>query len=226
MPEQLKRILDAKRLQLDTFYEAVDGRIIEKLDDGTEAPTRYYLDSNGVYMEEEEYIEKLKEKEHKKRQEYLARQQQLKEKSKEQLKEFENESAQSTKDISNRNIGVLRIVGLVLLVLAIVAVGYYYWPNGNTPEEYGEKVSSLAITEEEPLPFGNAVITGNEVNFRAGPTTDTLIIGVFPEIGERIQILKEKNLKGLWYQVKRKDSTVGWVYGTYVEMIDTDSIPR
>lgn len=222
MSELLKRIIDAKRLELDTFYEADDGRIIERLKDGTEAPTPYYLDSQGVYMEEEEYIEKLKELEHEKRKEYLAHQEKLRQEAAERKKQEQQQEEQTKKDDTPPNPMVIIIFFGMLLILIACAV-YFLWPKDS--EDATTKSASENPSEViEDLPFGDAIITGDEVNFRAAPTTDTLIIGVFPKQGERIRILDKLTDPPVWYRVQREDSTSGWVYGEYVQ--PTDSLSR
>ena len=56
-------------------------------------------------------------------------------------------------------------------------------------------------------------IIGTEVRMRKGAGTDTEILGYF-EDGEMVEVLKSNVNEGRkWYEVSRKDGTLGWVAG-------------
>ena len=58
-------------------------------------------------------------------------------------------------------------------------------------------------------------IIGTEVRMRKGAGTDTEILGYF-EDGEKVEVLKSNVNEGRkWYEVSRKDGTLGWVAGEY-----------
>lgn len=58
-------------------------------------------------------------------------------------------------------------------------------------------------------------IIGTEVRMRKGAGTDTEILGYF-ENGEKVEVLKSNVNEGRkWYEVSRKDGTLGWVAGEY-----------
>lgn len=68
-------------------------------------------------------------------------------------------------------------------------------------------------------------IIGTEVRMRKGAGTDTEILGYF-EDGEKVEVLKSNVNEGRkWYEVSRKDGTLGWVAGEYCRVQEGDLIP-
>lgn len=68
-------------------------------------------------------------------------------------------------------------------------------------------------------------IIGTEVRMRKGAGTDTEILGYF-EDGERVEVLKSNVNEGRkWYEVSRKDGTLGWVAGEYCRVQEGALIP-
>lgn len=68
-------------------------------------------------------------------------------------------------------------------------------------------------------------IIGTEVRMRKGAGTDTEILGYF-EDGEKVEVLKSNVNEGRkWYEVSRKDGTLGWVAGDYCRVQEGALIP-
>lgn len=68
-------------------------------------------------------------------------------------------------------------------------------------------------------------IIGTEVRMRKGAGTDTEILGYF-EDGEKVEVLKSNVNEGRkWYEVSRKDGTLGWVAGEYCRVQEGALIP-
>lgn len=68
-------------------------------------------------------------------------------------------------------------------------------------------------------------IIGTEVRMRKGAGTDTEILGYF-EDGEKVEVLKSNVNEGRkWYEVSRKDGTLGWVAGEYCRVQEGTLIP-
>lgn len=68
-------------------------------------------------------------------------------------------------------------------------------------------------------------IIGTEVRMRKGAGTDTEILGYF-EDGEKVEVLKSNVNEGRkWYEVSRKDGTLGWVAGEYCRVPEGSLIP-
>ena len=68
-------------------------------------------------------------------------------------------------------------------------------------------------------------IIGTEVRMRKGAGTDTEILGYF-EDGEKVEVLKSNVDEGRkWYEVSRKDGTLGWVAGEYCRVQEGALIP-
>lgn len=68
-------------------------------------------------------------------------------------------------------------------------------------------------------------IIGTEVRMRKGAGTDTEILGYF-EDGEKVEVLKSNVNEGRkWYEVSRKDGTLGWVAGEYCRIQEGALIP-
>lgn len=68
-------------------------------------------------------------------------------------------------------------------------------------------------------------IIGTEVRMRKGAGTDTEILGYF-EDGEKVEVLKSNVNEGRkWYEVSRKDGTLGWVAGEYCWVQEGALIP-
>lgn len=68
-------------------------------------------------------------------------------------------------------------------------------------------------------------IIGTEVRMRKGAGTDTEILGYF-EDGEKVEVLKSNVNEGRkWYEVSRKDGTLGWVAGEYCRVPEGALIP-
>lgn len=68
-------------------------------------------------------------------------------------------------------------------------------------------------------------IIGTEVRMRKGAGTDTEILGYF-EGGEKVEVLKSNVNEGRkWYEVSRKDGTLGWVAGEYCRVQEGALIP-
>lgn len=68
-------------------------------------------------------------------------------------------------------------------------------------------------------------IIGTEVRMRKGAGTDTEILGYF-EDGEKVEVLKSNVNEGRkWYEVSRKDGTLGWVAGEYCRVQEGSLIP-
>jgi len=69
------------------------------------------------------------------------------------------------------------------------------------------------------------IIIGTEVRMRKGAGTDTEILGYF-EDGEKVEVLKSNVNEGRkWYEVSRKDGTLGWVAGEYCRVQEGALIP-
>ena len=68
-------------------------------------------------------------------------------------------------------------------------------------------------------------IIGTGVRMRKGAGTDTEILGYF-EDGEKVEVLKSNVNEGRkWYEVSRKDGTLGWVAGEYCRVQEGALIP-
>ncbi len=68
-------------------------------------------------------------------------------------------------------------------------------------------------------------IIGTEVRMRKGAGTDTEILGYF-EDGEKVEVLKSNVNEGRkWYEVSRKDGSLGWVAGEYCRVPEGSLIP-
>lgn len=68
-------------------------------------------------------------------------------------------------------------------------------------------------------------IIGTEVRMRKGAGTDTETLGYF-EDGEKVEVLKSNVNEGRkWYEVSRKDGTLGWVAGEYCRVQEGALIP-
>ena len=68
-------------------------------------------------------------------------------------------------------------------------------------------------------------IIGTEVRMRKGAGTDTEILGYF-EDGEKVEVLKSNVNEGRkWYEVSRKDGTLGRVAGEYCRVQEGALIP-
>ena len=71
----------------------------------------------------------------------------------------------------------------------------------------------------------SGTIIGTEVRMRKGAGTDTEILGYF-EDGEKVEVLKSNVNEGRkWYEVSRKDGSLGWVAGEYCRVQEGDLIP-
>lgn len=71
----------------------------------------------------------------------------------------------------------------------------------------------------------DGTIIGTEVRMRKGAGTDTEILGYF-EDGEKVEVLKSNVNEGRkWYEVSRKDGTLGWVAGEYCRVQEGALIP-
>ncbi|MFC7357916.1 SH3 domain-containing protein [Jejudonia soesokkakensis] len=210
MSKKLREIIHAKQTNPDRFYTNASHEVIERDTKGSEMATGIYQNEAGTYFtkkawkKEQTRLEKLrlqKEKAAKK-----ARVKTI------PLAEIKNEDGVATTNTKKKGIYLL---GAVMLLVGIIITGFFLYSENKEPIEIEPTVK--VELEEEPTIFGNAVVTGDDVRMRAGPTLQDSIITYFPTAGERVLILQKATDSILWVKVQRKDATVGWVYSKYVE---------
>lgn len=210
MSKKLRDIINAKKTNPDKFYTDTSHEVIERDTMGAEIPTGIYQNEAGTYFtkkawkKEEKKIEKLRMQ-----QEEAAKKARVKTIP---LAEIKNETSSAT--TNNKKKGIY-IFGAVLVLLGVCITAFFIYSENEEPIEK-ENTVAVELTEE-PAIFGNAIITGDDVRMRVGPTLQDSIITHFPNAGERVLILQPASDSVSWVKVQRKDAVIGWVFSKYVE---------
>ena len=88
-------------------------------------------------------------------------------------------------------------------------------------EDGGQTASRPSASEEDDeddhwASEVNAMITGNRVNLRSAPTTNSRVIRQMND-GDIIYVMDDSEQSdGFWFRVRTADGAVGWVFGQYV----------
>ncbi len=218
MSEKLRELIEAYANDDLKFYRAEDARMMERVEGGEDVFTGYYSDSEGNFYTpaawEEELRQLYKETERlrteKQRQAEAERQQRLAERRREE-ETFSQEKESSGSPLARP----LVYISAVLFVVAVISFVYYI--NGDTPEMEADTLTETGLPDPAAdTVFGDAIITGSSVRFRAGPSTEATILSVFEEEGERVQLISADTTVADWKHVKRSDGSRGWVYAAYV----------
>jgi hypothetical protein len=212
MSKKLRAIIDAKHLDATRFYKDSNNELIERTDAGEESPTGIYQNEAGTYFTKKAWRKKLKRREKiRVEEERVAKKADVRTVP---LAELENDLSYTRK----RNRGkFVYFIGAILLLLGICIIGYFLY-SGNKTLNVVEASEAVEVIVE-PKIFGDAIITGDDVRMRAGPTLQDTILTYFANAGERVLIVQAKTDSLPWAKVQRKDATVGWVFGKYVEHI-------
>lgn len=85
-----------------------------------------------------------------------------------------------------------------------------------TAEPTPTAVAAAPVPREQAPPRRTLTITGDTVNIRSQPSTDTAILRTVPA-GTTFDFI-DKNSTGEWYQICCVDGTLAWVYATLAEV--------
>jgi len=214
MSKKLKQIVDSLAARDNRFIKDDLYRILEVTEDGKQEFTGFYADNENTVYTSRAWSKKLIVKKKEAQKERLARFDEQKE---------ELEQAKKTRMLK-------ALAGFAIVLTIIVGIVYSMWSSTDTPQD---QISNENESNATPLSefssvkvdttFGNARITGSDVNVREQPNLNAAIIDLFPKEGEYVKILQPATDTLSWYQVARKDGSSGWVFSQYVQEINRNN---
>ncbi len=222
MSEILKRIITSRAKNEDSFITNAEGKIYEKQLQGEALFTGYYEDATGKYYDEDSWkveqqrlFDKFQKIEEEKRIDAL-------EKRRKEMEALKLEKIRKAIDPKpkKRKKSYMYIALFTIVAISVLAYGYFDRKKEPTQEEETLVVTEEKVEEEEVL-FGNAIVTGDEVNIRMEPTINSEIISSFPKMGERIQLIRRDTIVSKWKFMQRENGERGWVYDLYIKQLDT-----
>ncbi|RMB60946.1 SH3 domain-containing protein [Dokdonia sinensis] len=208
MGKKLKLIIESLASGDKRFIKDNLNRILEVDDSGNQKFTGYYAGDNDTVYTSRAWSKKL-----------IAKK---KEAQRERLDIFEQEQEEALQKRKKKTLFML--LGFTVIIIGTIAIVYATW-NNNDPS----KTEPPMIDKIEPTPmsefattttdslYGNAIITGSDVNMREKPNLNADIIDFFPKEGERVMLLLPASDTLSWCKVTRKDGTTGWIYSEYVK---------
>lgn len=222
MSELLKKIVKSQSLREDRFYVQEDGRVFERIVTAEDTFTGYYQDAGGtLYTKEGWEAEKerqFREFEEKKRLEIINAQ----EERAAQVAARKEAAANAIVNRGKKKKKPYKLYGGLLAVAIMISVLVFgLWERDYTREKE-EILAAEAVqeVEEEVVIFGDALITGDGVNLRFGPSTSTEIIDTFEKMGERVEVIPQDSIVPKWEKIRREDGTQGWVYDLYLKKLE------
>lgn len=222
MSEILKKIIQSQAIKEGRFYVKDDGEVYEKIITGDDLFTGYYQDAAGTLFTEDGWkLEKgrlFEEFEIKKQEELrLAREERALEvaEKKAALRERVIHRGATKKSYKKLYVGIAAVITMLAILF------YGYWER-NVEDKNEEEVQVMKEEKiEVPILYGNALVTGDDVNLRDGPSTDTAIIVTLGKRGERVLLIAKDSVVPRWEKVKREDGTSGWIYDVYIKKLDS-----
>ena len=106
-----------------------------------------------------------------------------------------------------KNLKKLKIMIGSLLLLTSSVVVVYTLSSSTVKTKGNEKIVNQGIKEFD------CTIVGTGVRMRQSPSTNGAIIGYFKN-GEEVEYIRSK--KNRWNLVRKRNGTVGYVYGDYL----------
>jgi len=210
MSKKLKQIVESLATGNNRFAKDDLHRVLERKDTGEQKFTGYYADDDNNVYTSKAWSKKLIIKK--------------KEAQKEQLDIFEQEQEEALRERKKRIL--IFLMGFVVVFVAAVIVFFANW---NTQESLPQEQTTVNKVKSTPLSeftsikidssFGDARITGSDVNMRDKPNLNAAIIDFFAKEGERVTMIQRATDTLSWCKVARKDGTTGWVFSEYVEEI-------
>ncbi|TVZ52415.1 SH3 domain-containing protein [Dokdonia sp. Hel_I_53] len=222
MSELLKKIIKSQSLKEDRFYLQEDGRVFERIVTAEDTFTGYYQDAGGtLYTKEGWEAEKerqYKEFEEKKRLELVSAQ-------KERAAQVAAKKEAAANAVINRGKKKKKHYklygGLLAVAIMISVLVFGLWERDYTREKEAIAAEETqAEVKEEVIVFGDALITGDGVNLRFGPSTSTEIIDTFDKMGERVEVIPQDSVVPKWEKVRRENGVQGWVYDLYLKKLE------
>lgn len=222
MSELLKKIVKSQAINEGRFYTREDGKVYESIVTADDSFTGYYQDTGGTLYTpdgwQEEKERQFEEFEEKKKEELRLAQEERAEAvmaSKEKIVSSVINRGKKKKNYYKVYIGVAAI----FIMLSVLAYGF--WERTYKEEEVTIVTVDEPKVENAPRLFGNAIITGDDVNLRLGPSTETDIILSLGKRGERVVVILQDSVTPRWEKIRREDGTQGWIYDMYLNKLET-----
>jgi len=213
MSSKLREIIAAFSIKDPRFFKNTNEQIIENLEDGTEKFTGFYQNDEGSFFEEEVWLKEQAEKKKRIRIENEKRMQKWQAEQANVLKQQQEKLLTQPQQKRRANYKPLIFIILLIAIVATIVIWAitYFGDDSSEQKTVEQQVRPIEESVAQEI-YGNALITGNNVNIRKAPSINAPIVSNVPEENERVVVvLKPINTKD-WIKIARKNKDTGWVY--------------
>lgn len=196
---------DDKKYVKDDLY-----RVLENFNEGEQKFTGYYANDDNKVYSTKAWSKKLIQKKKKAQNERLT------------IFEQEQDEVRRKRKKKIRYVSI----GFAVFIISVLGIVYAIRSTGqnqenNAPLVVKDKTTLLTkfTTTNVDSSFGNARITGSDVNMREQPNLNAAIIDFFSKEGERVLMVQPASDTLSWCKITRKEGTTGWVFSEYVKEI-------